>query len=179
MNPLLRGTTLILFLAAGSLGSSGPSQAEGGSFDTTDPKPARLNAVTLGHTIRWAALQIIAPERLNAIVPVYIYNRRDLNNTNLETAAPCLKLATEQSPAPGTICVYGQPQTINTVNGAGAPDSGGYQLKWRTGQESDGAQPGIIALNHRVPGRRPQSTVWMTYDDWSDAVSHYSAPSSP
>ena len=39
--------------------------------------PVTLNNVTLGNRITWAAQAIVAPERLEDLVPIYVYNRND------------------------------------------------------------------------------------------------------
>ena len=118
-----------------------------------------LNEITLADQLSWSVLKIVAPERLQEIVPVYIYTDEETRDVTTTHAIPCLELAF-QDPDAGTICVYGEVRSEegqdHMLNFAeyGSPSSG----------------DGDLALNHRVPDTPPDHILWMTRGAWSHAV---------
>ena len=181
MAPKHRSTLLAIFVAlllapfptaATQDDNASPADSAGAEFP-----PTQLNNITLGQRVHWAALQFIAPERLSAIVPVYIYSDRiwTVEDYDEHALPPCLPLADDETRSPGTICAYGEA----FIPGDG--DSGFQpQLYWNLGNQTSGtadkeADGNSLALNHRVPGVNPDETLWMNYEDWNAAVDHYKA----
>ena len=119
----------------------------------------KLKEITLADQLSWSVLKIVAPERLQEIVPVYIYTDDETRDVAATHAVPCLELAF-QDPDAGTICVYGEVQT----------EEGQDHMLQFADFDSWNPGDGNLALNHRVPDTRPDDILWMTRAAWSHAV---------
>lgn len=127
--------------------------------DLTEDGSVRLNEITLTDQLSWSVLKIVAPERLQEIVPVYIYTVENTRGDSEELPKPCLELAF-QDPDAGTICFYGEVRT--ELDQDHTLDFFDVTLPSSNG--------GRLALNHRVPDNRPENILWMSRHAWLEAV---------
>ena len=118
-------------------------------------EPPPLNEITLGQRLHWATLQLIAPELLDTIVPVYIYPAPAI--TDQDITQTCLHADAHSSQSP---CVYGALVQQGESN----------HLLWLTQETIPENPDDRLALNHQIHETPPSDIFWMNHGDWSHAL---------
>lgn len=153
------------------------SQGEGNPRTTIRPRAneytVRLNGITWRNRLKWAAQAIVAPERLNDLVSIYVYELDDL----CESTTDCVvfsELSTSENSdlRVGVAVSEDETQEIWRAQPLSRQDFD----ELIEGSSSDGDFPYVV-LSIPLARVRAERNLWVSERDWQDGLSR--AQSSP